>query len=353
MEFLYFNAAQLKDFISSARYRSFGFLPISAHRALSQVKNPRAKADDVLLILALEEGRLAGYIGILPDDIFIEGVAVHCGWLSTIFVSESFRGKGLSSKLLNEAYNSYSGNIFMNEFTPEAEKLYLKSGKFNYVTPLQGTTFYSRFSFAGLSFFHKKKWQRIIPFLKITDTFFNLIMDFPRFFNTKESPIFSYDKEVEEFIGRQKPRGSFLKSLNEIKWILENPWVLPGKKDDKYRFSDFDDSFSYHFLKVYKDKKLTAVIMLSERQKRARIHYVFGDTGAEGIPEVLCRFLRTKKIEALLSYEKEINTQLKKKFFLYKKERLRKFFISKDFQKKDKVIDSWMVFAGDGDSIFT
>ena len=120
------NKKELESFVNSGEYSTFDFLPITKHRALSQIKNEKADDEDVLLTLAFEGEKLAGYLGILPDSFLIDDTIFRYGWLSTLFVSSNFRGKRIAQQLLDKAFEDYNGNIAITEFTPEAESLYNK-----------------------------------------------------------------------------------------------------------------------------------------------------------------------------------------------------------------------------------
>lgn len=117
-----YNKIQLKELLNSDKFLSFDFLPITKHRALSHIQNPRAKDEDILLTLALEEEKLAGYLGTFPDEIITEENNIKFAWLSTLYVNENFRWKKIDQKLLDQAYLSYNNKIGITEFTKEAEK---------------------------------------------------------------------------------------------------------------------------------------------------------------------------------------------------------------------------------------
>lgn len=95
IEFEFLNKQLLSQYISSNDFGSQQTLPISKHRALSQINNPRAEENDVLLILAKEEGQVLGYTGVLPDMLFD---SIKFGWLSCLWVSEEARGKNIGTR---------------------------------------------------------------------------------------------------------------------------------------------------------------------------------------------------------------------------------------------------------------
>ena len=120
------NKKDLEEFVNSGEYESFNFLPITKHRALSQIKNPNATENDVLLTLAFEGNELAGYLGTFPDELLVKNNPLKYAWLSTLFVSENFRGKRIAQHLLEKVFEKYNSQIAITEFTVEAESLYAK-----------------------------------------------------------------------------------------------------------------------------------------------------------------------------------------------------------------------------------
>lgn len=68
-----FNRKELEDFVLSGAFQQYDFLPVTKHRALSQIRNPKASDEDTLLILAFSEDKLAGYVGCFPDCFNVNG----------------------------------------------------------------------------------------------------------------------------------------------------------------------------------------------------------------------------------------------------------------------------------------
>jgi GNAT superfamily N-acetyltransferase len=67
---------------------------------------------------------------VFSDHFIIDGKPFKYAWLSTLFISNEFRGKRIAQTLLNTAFEEYEGNIAITEFTKEAESLYNKIGLF-------------------------------------------------------------------------------------------------------------------------------------------------------------------------------------------------------------------------------
>ncbi len=72
MEIKAFTVADLKTALVSEDFWLTETLPITKHRALSYSRNPRAEEDDLVLLVAYQDNRVIGYLGILPDKIFCQ-----------------------------------------------------------------------------------------------------------------------------------------------------------------------------------------------------------------------------------------------------------------------------------------
>ena len=104
IDFKILNKEGLETFINSKEYFNLKTLPITKHRAISHIKNPRADKDDILLILAFEENDIVGYLGVLPDRLFLsDEKSYKCGWLSCFWVDYSVRGKGIGEQLIRKS----------------------------------------------------------------------------------------------------------------------------------------------------------------------------------------------------------------------------------------------------------
>ncbi|MWK60467.1 GNAT family N-acetyltransferase, partial [Pseudomonas otitidis] len=109
------------------------------------------------------EDQLAGYLGTLPDFFMIDGKKQKFAWLSTLYVSEKFRGKKIAQKLLEKAFESYGNNIAITEFTKEAENLYNKTKQFDYIPPKTGKRYYFRTDFQTMVSEKKPKAKPLKP----------------------------------------------------------------------------------------------------------------------------------------------------------------------------------------------
>jgi len=140
------NKKALREFIDSDKFHSMPVIPITKHRALSHLSNPRASDDDVLLLLAFEDNRMVGYLGILADLLYDQEAAYKVGWLSAYWVDAAMRRKGIAGELLREALDAWNNQILVADWVPNSFGVYQKSGAFTDLVNREGIRAYLRFN---------------------------------------------------------------------------------------------------------------------------------------------------------------------------------------------------------------
>lgn len=352
-----FNKKELEDFIVFGEYRTYEFLPITSHRALSQIKNPVAAVEDVLLTLAFEEGKLAGYLGTFPNELKVEDKIIKYAWLSTLYVNENFRGKRIAQQLLDFVFEKYEGKIAITEFTKEAESLYAKTKMFDYIAPKLGKRFYFRTNFATIIPNRKPKFAKTKPALEMVDSVFDLAISFQA--QMRKSNKIQY--EISDFIDEESER--FLTSFQthrtptDLKWIIENPWVLEGNQPEKeYLFSSTSKQFGYFWVKIFdKNRKLKTVSLLQLRDGNLKIPYFFAEKDVRDFANFLQNFIREKKVKTLISYHEKLNEELSSRRFrkLYQKDAERRYLYHKNLIQLLPLHFNPKYQDGDGDAVFT
>ena len=78
-----YRIADLRRLLEDPVFWGQEVLPISKHRLVSHINNPRANEDDIVLLTAHEDGNVEAYIGILPDLCFTsDGKTQKFGWFN-------------------------------------------------------------------------------------------------------------------------------------------------------------------------------------------------------------------------------------------------------------------------------
>lgn len=306
-----FNRKELEDFIFSGDFQQYDFLPITKHRALSHIQNPKATEEDTLLILAFFEEKLIGYVGCFPDCFEVDGKEIRYAWLSTLYVNPEYRKKRPAKALLKRVFEEYEGRIAITEFTKEAEALYNIMGVFEYVFPKEGKRYYFRTDAAKMIPEKKPGTKPLKPLFHTLDAAANLLISIKNL--PVQKPDFKYevlyriDKESADFINGF----SGIRNADEINTFIENPWVLEGKKDEKYLFSSFADSFKYFWIKIWdQNNKLTSCFLLQLRDGYLKIPYLFADDNLDEVVRVLNYFIVTHKVKGFTSYQTVLNKKI-------------------------------------------
>jgi GNAT superfamily N-acetyltransferase len=306
-----FNRKELEDFIFSGDFQQYDFLPITKHRALSHIQNPKATEEDTLLILAFFEEKLIGYVGCFPDCFEVDGKEIRYAWLSTLYVNPEYRKKRPAKALLKRVFEEYEGRIAITEFTKEAEALYNIMGVFEYVFPKEGKRYYFRTDAAKMIPEKKPGTKPLKPLFHTLDAAANLLISIKNL--PVQKPDFKYevlyriDKESADFINGF----SGIRNADEINTFIENPWVLEGKKDEKYLFSSFADSFKYFWIKIWdQNNKLISCFLLQLRDGYLKIPYLFADDNLDEVVRVLNYFIVTHKVKGFTSYQTVLNKKI-------------------------------------------
>lgn len=352
-----FNKKELADFVISDKYKTYDFLPVTKHRALSQIKNLKADEDDILLTLAFEGEKLAGYLGTFPDLLIIDKKSVKYAWLSTLYVNENFRGKRIAQQLLDKVFEKYEGKIAITEFTKEAESLYAKTKMFNYIEPKIGKRFYFRSDFETIIPRRKPKFSGLKPLFKTIDFVANTLVSTKIQLEKNKKINFeitnSVDQESEDFINKF-PKN---RTAEELNLIIKNPWVLEGENSEiNYLFSSFSKEFRYVWVKIFDEQNnLKTCSLLQIRDRHLKISYLFNKNELGDFVSFLEKFIRENKIKTLVSYHSKLNEKLssKKLSKLHQKKIERRYLFHKELLKILSENIDLNYQDGDGDAVFT
>lgn len=357
IDIIQLNKQQLEGFTNSDAFKTFDFAPISELREKSHIHNPRAKYNDTLLFLAYEDGQLAGYLGMLPDDITNKaGELLHFGWLSTLFVSEKHRGKQIAQKLLYAAEGAYNGNLMITEFTESAGRLYYKIGLFQDFGEKKAVRYYFKSNLAELLPIKKKIFNDNKSLLKIMDKIINIFVPYLSKGKNHTYKISNeWTPELENFITYQE-KNSISRGAQDFKWIINYPWLSTEKEQASYLFSSFSQDYKMFWVIVYENQKMVAAILCSTRNAHLKVLYYFGEQSADIMASLLPKIIRQYKTKMLTIYDDQLNDEIEKNNYLkslYSKSLLRKYLIHKSFKEKlgqDFLFD---FKDGDGDFCFT
>lgn len=365
MEIRKLNKQALRAFIDSAEFERMPNIPISRHRAVSHMGNPRADDSDTLLVMLYIEGRMAAYMGILPDRIRYKGRMEKCGWISCIWLDPGRRGQGIAAKLLQASIDAWDTKLLGTEFTAPAKRLYDRSGNFRDLAELNGVRLYIRSDLRYLMPPKHRVFDKGKFLLNAADGIFNAWFDLRFRFAGKppEGMSLEYidhiDGEAAEFIEARQDRQLFRRSADELNWILENPWILPEEQDDgfsdRYYFTAVDRSFGFIPLKVRNtDGRLLAVMVFAKRNERLKLPYCYYDGPAGRVAEVIHHHIVKWRVSLFTVFHREIANYLydNPTPALAKKRFKRNYIVAKAFAA-DGLEKDFIIQDGDADCSFT
>ena len=130
MEVKHYTAQQLKSELNKNDLWNSKYCPITRHRALSIIMNPRTQPDDPVLIVGYNKGEVSGYVAIVPDVIYSGDELVKLGWLGSWWSDPDPSNSMMAVLLLRKAYDVYDGFLAGFSAAERAEQLIKSSNRF-------------------------------------------------------------------------------------------------------------------------------------------------------------------------------------------------------------------------------
>ena len=276
MEIEAYTVAQLAERLRSDKFWCAEGAPITKHRALSHVRNPRARAEDLALLVAYDNGKVVGYLGVLPDLVFLNEEKRRIGWLTAWWADPNPKYAGTGLTLMVKAFRAYGGEVGASGFSDDAKKVYEASKMFLKVEETARIKALLRVSTRDLL---PRKFPRLKsakPLLGLLDQLLNVFCDFRlrlwrRRIGTGTQLRLEYvaevDSETSDFIQKLQGRELTRRGAAEIEWIAKYPWVLSTplgqRSSDGFYFSATARESACFMVKVFdSDNLLICFIML-------------------------------------------------------------------------------------------
>jgi GNAT superfamily N-acetyltransferase len=361
------TAQSLEEFIRDDAFAQLPFIPISRHRAISQINNPRAEPDDILLFLAYEGEKLIGYLGVLPDYYFNNDIRYKVGWLSCFWVDPAMRGMGVSNALGMRAVEKWDGNLVATEFTPPSKKLWLKINALSVFTTLVGVRGFLRFDLQEILPRKKPLLKKATWPIKLADNLLNQLNNIrlrykiSRHEKNFAERVHTIDHEMEVFMSQYQEAGLFRRGKQDLDWILDYPWILPLAQEDglrnKYYFTANEKRFEFQLLKIKNpDNALIAVLLISIRNLHLKTQYAFfKEEYAGDIMDALYIIMKKEGIATFTTYNQPLSWYLKKNHtpFIIKKSIVREYLAGSKVAAALPDDYIYTIQDGDGDCAFT
>lgn len=240
-------------------------VPITRYRARAHVANPRAAKTDLALVTMYHDNRMVGYLGVMPDRVFLSNAERKIGWLTCWWTHPDYGGKGIGQSILDRIYDAYNGAVGCSEFTDLGQQAAERSGKL-WKLPLHGQTY----TFAGPETLRSWLLEQPLPDVEY---------------------IAEIDAEAKALITAQQKNELSRRSRAELTWLLRYPWVITAPFEDRTKsrlfFSSTARRFFFQAFKVYSaDRRIIGVVILRVRDDQMTVPYVYAIDSAEARNEV-------------------------------------------------------------------
>ncbi len=365
-EIRHITIGELENFVSSQEYLSNSFVPISVIRAISHVHNPRADKDDVALILAYHDEKFIGYLGAIPEKLFIKNSIHKVCWYSCMWVLPEYRRRRIAKLLLEDASKKFDNNVFITNYIPRSKNAFLKNDQFSEVEVLQGIRAYLKLDLEQII-------TRKIPGLKwikflfwFIDTICNFLLTI--YFKNKLNNSTDYqferldiiDQESAEFIEAFMQNSIFKRGAKELNWLFQFPWVDSQRPENidvsKYYFSQYSIDFKQWILQVRNHKnEIKGIAILTKHKRELKTPYIFAhDDVIEDLFRYVYRFMLEEKIRTLVTHHAGFTKEAKRnrKAFLF--QRPSKYGFMATPELVEVVHGNFgQFYEGDGDGMFT
>ncbi len=363
MKIKYYTAQQLKTELTKNDLWNSRYCPITRHRALSIIMNPRTQPDDPVLIVGYNKGAVSGYIAIVPDVIYSGTKSVKLGWLGSWWSDPDPSNSLMAIKLLMKSYELYHGFVAGFSAAEQAEQLLRTS---NRLIDFQVAVGYQYILRSNLDYWIPRKNPRtrhMVGLLRFTDGLVNLVQNTRlRLWKSRnkmeqglsiEYLTQIYDLETIDFINQHAHSELTRRNHEDINAMIRYPTSLATVLEDKNKLKYFFSSNSHRFLYLlYKimdgSGKIIALVMICVDGDHLTIPFVFIKEDAEKIVLTsVLHHLVDMNIDMLTTYHPKLNEQvsLLKVPHIFKKKRQRNSLISKKIDSKP-YID---LFMQDGD----
>ena len=367
MEIKTYNKDQLAELINSDLFKTMPVIPISTHRAISHIHNPRADKDDTLMIIVYEKNEMIGYLGVLADRIYtLNEEELKCGWLSCMWVDPVLRGKGIAKQLLATAFKTWNDHLLVTEFTPEAKGLYDRSGGFNDLRVNEGLRCYLRFNLHEVVPKKGEKYKKYIPLLRIVDIMANVPNSVRLLFHKPKlnaglrfEIIKEIDKDLDSYI-LSKSKNSFeRRTADDINWILRYPWLkesVPTVESMRYHFSSVADKFLNTNVIIKEGNRIVGYLLLTIRDGHLKVPYGYFEREIRmDVIQYIYSIMMDQRLNMLTVFHKDIVAYISSHStpFIYKRHIKRNYIISKALDAHFSDREELDIQDGDADCAFT
>jgi len=352
----------IAEYASSDVWKNARIIPITRERALSQQKNPHAKPGDPCLWVALsdQDDEVIGFCGSLPgQDVRNK---VRMGWNSCWWV-DSDRGREAAMPLFYHFLQAWDHRVAFSDMTSQTLAIVDLLGFCN-TREEKLVQIYLRIPvskiISSLGVPGKLLFPLILPVAILVNGIqqirIGLIGRTKKGLNVESRD--RLDDELYGFI-RQYQESNFTSySMEEFRWIEQNPWLVPGDRANrdtggKYPFSYRVKEYFQKWLVTSRNKEITSVSLISVRDGSLKVLYLFAKNPSDAICAIKTIISSAFRIHSLIYAHPDLISRYKeiRPVVLYMLNRKRYSGVSKKILTE--LPDKLVIQMGDGDAVFT
>ncbi len=370
MKFSYITAGEIHEFAKSEFADDHHSIPVTPWRALCQFKNPYAKKDDVLLIVAKDEGgNLTGYIGILPFPHPVD--PERRIFFNTCWWAAPQAGSAVSMTLFLKFLKIVDSNVLFSDLTDRTAEILDKAGDFE-VSSHEGLVIRLKSAldlrlrsgrnnklvlriFRKLYLFYLFDWIRNIQQLRSISVYLRQESS-----PAKTKVYESLEEKHQRFIQGHSEEYMTIPEKEQFDWWKNYPWLVSKTPEnaaagERYYFSSFAQENRLFVLEITMGTEIIGIAILRVRDGVVKTNYLFYDKEQEDLYfRSLAYFLISEKShhtlitfhEAFVDYLNNndlpcLSRKKSTRFIAYSK------VLLKEIKGRHKLQD------GDGDYVFT
>jgi GNAT superfamily N-acetyltransferase len=307
--------SELGSFIESESFGQLANIPVTPARAKSYIKNPHGLPDDVVLLMAFTDGQLVAFRSLFAGTVQKGRERIRFGWCSGNWVHPQYRKKGLSKRLLTEAYADWNGRLMFTNYAPESENLYLKTGWFHEIHRYEGMR--------GYLFLKKERLMNLIKNKSIPSSLVSLLShciylvaryrvymsgrkgDMKLQFEESEYP----DITCFRFLHDNPRNFLFVRNEEDWNWIFGYPWITGSSIElkNRYPFSSVSENFYYRTIKVQQNGVLAGFFIIMVREGHLKtLFFLLKPDVEKDVAGYIRMFAAREKLEMATVYHPEV-----------------------------------------------
>ena len=356
---------ELPDFIDSDLFRGSQTIPVTPERVASQIRNPRAQPDDIVLIVAYtDDGRLAGFIGMLPDNGNSAEGPYRFAWNSCWWIDPE-QGRGIALKLFYRSIQVWQGLYMITDLTPHTRKIVDYTRLFYFSTPSPGIRLQILADYSGKLNRRYRSPGFFFRMVPLIDKTVNSILNFRLKKWIRKNEIeglgieYMEDPDLEcmSYIEKHNRDELCRRGKTEFSWIRSYPWLVTDRSVQpavKYPFSWECRHTEFLVAKIHYREEIAAIAIVTNREGYFKIPYAYIEPSHENVFSfAVCKILIDKKASGLYTFRNEIMQYIERSSlpFFHKYAAVKELAVCKNLAHKKP--EKFSLQDGDGDVVFT